>query len=82
MAPVAFEESGVKGIASRHGYKVESLDLSLFDIQADPGEKRNLATEHPEIVASLQTIASEFRNDLGDSIKKQIGIGIRSVGRE
>jgi len=82
MAPVAIEESGVKGIASRHGYKVESLDLSLFDIQADPGEKRNLATEHPEIVASLQTLASEFRNDLGDSIKKQIGTGIRTVGRE
>ncbi|MCY2973800.1 MAG: sulfatase [Planctomycetota bacterium] len=82
MAPVAIEESGVRGIASRHGYKVEALELSLFDLASDPGEKQNVASEHPQIVAKLQSIASGFRKELGDSITKQIGTGIRPVGRE
>jgi len=82
MAPVAIEESGVRGIASRHGYKVEALELSLFDLASDPGEKQNVASEHPQIVAKLQSIASDFRKELGDSITKQIGTGVRPVGRE
>ncbi len=82
MAPVAIEESGVRGIASRHGYKVEALELSLFDLVSDPGEKQNVASQHPQIVAKLQSIASDFRKELGDSITKQIGTGLRPVGRE
>jgi arylsulfatase len=82
MKPVAIEESGVRGIASRHGYKVESLELSLFNLLKDPGEKRNVASEHPEIVEQLKALASAYRKELGDSIEKQTGTGARPVGRE
>jgi arylsulfatase len=37
MKPNPIEQSGIRGIASRHGYRVEKLDLSLFDLHADPG---------------------------------------------
>jgi arylsulfatase len=82
MAPVAIEQSGVRGIASRHGYKVEAMDLSLFDLEKDPGEQQNVAHEYPEIVASLQVVVAQFREDLGDSITKQTGSGVRPVGKD
>ena len=77
MKPNAIEESGVRGIASRHGYKVESLQLSLFNLADDPGEKVNLAAQHPDRVASLSKRIEAFRVDLGDSLTKRSGSGLR-----
>ena len=82
MKPNAIEESGVRGIASRHGYKVASLDVSLFDLATDPGEKVNLARENLGIVIQLEQLAEEFRSELGDSITKRIGLGNRPIGTE
>ncbi len=80
MKPNAIEQSGVMGIASRHGYRVESLELSLFDLASDPGEKVNLADQHPEIVAQLQRLAEDFRTELGDSLTNRTGTGNRPLG--
>ncbi len=80
MAPNSIEESGIRGIASRHGYKVETLGLSLFDLDADPGETKNLVEQHPDVVKRLESVADEFRNDLGDAITKATGTGLRLAG--
>jgi arylsulfatase A-like enzyme/dienelactone hydrolase len=80
LAPQSLAESGVRGIASRHGYEVQRLPLSLYDLDADPGETRNVAAEHPDVVARLQTVAAEARADLGDSRTGAPGAGRRPAG--
>ncbi len=80
LAPVAIEQSGVEGIATRHGYRIEQIELSLFNLAQDPGEKQNVAAEHPEVVARLQTLAATIRRDLGDSLTNTPGQGRRSPG--
>ena len=80
MAPNSIEESGVRGIASRHGYKLAQQELALFDLDSDPGETRNVAAEHPAIVNQIEEIANAFRRDLGDSLFKAVGTGVRTAG--
>ncbi|MCE9566700.1 MAG: sulfatase [Planctomycetes bacterium] len=82
MKPDAIEESGIRGIASRHGYKVEKIALSLFDLTTDPGESKNVAADHPDIVKQLTTLADEFRRDLGDPLTGVKGTGFRAPGRD
>ncbi len=36
------------------------LALSLFDLEADPGETTNVASEHPEVVKRLTATAAAF----------------------
>ncbi|HET6422721.1 MAG TPA: sulfatase [Planctomycetaceae bacterium] len=81
MKPRGIEESGIRGIASRHGYRVESLPLSLFDLEADPGEQTNVADAHPDTVRQLSELVEIIRTDLGDSLQKRAGTGIRPVGQ-
>ena len=80
MAPNSIEESGVRGIASRHGYKLAQQELALFDLDSDPGETRNVAAEHPAIVNQIEEIANAFRRDLGESLFKAVGTGVRTAG--
>lgn len=82
MQPNAIEESGIRGIASRHGYMVQKLDLSLFDLSTDIGETKNVAEDHPEIVSQLTVLANKFRRDMGDPLKNTKGSGLRAVGRD
>lgn len=79
-APKSIEQSGVEGIASRHGYRVEKIGVSLYNVETDPGETKNLAVEHPEIVQRLSALAEPIRRDLGDSLQKISGTGTRPAG--
>ena len=38
----------------------------LFDLNADPGEKTNLAGQHPDLVATLSQRLNVARTELGD----------------
>jgi len=42
-------------------YRQEKIGLSLFDMQADPLETRNVIADHPEIASRLQALAEEHR---------------------
>ena len=81
MKPQAIENSGIRGIASRHGYRVETIGLSLYNVKTDPGETKNVAADHPEIVARLQEVAKRARADLGDSLTGAKGANVRPAGR-
>lgn len=80
MKPVTIKESGIDGIASRHGYRVESIGLSLFNLRQDVGEARNVAAEHPEIVQRLSELAEPMRKALGDAIQGVTGAEVRPAG--
>ena len=80
MKPEAMTASGVRGIASRHGYKVEKLPLSLYDLTADPGETTNAAEKHPEVVKALMKHVEAARAELGDAITGAAGRGVRPCG--
>jgi arylsulfatase len=80
LQPKSIQESGIRGIASRHGYRVASLPLSLFNLQTDPGETRNCAAEFPEIVSQLQTVVAAARAELGDGPSAASAPGIRPAG--
>jgi arylsulfatase A len=55
-------------------------DLALYDLDADVGEATNVADQHPDIVTKLTALAEIAREDLGDSLTKRKGSGLRPAG--
>jgi len=80
--PLAITQSSIEGIASRHGQRVERLELSLFNLRTDPGETRNVAAQHPRVVARLKKLAEPIRAELGDALTGIQGTGLRTAGWE
>jgi arylsulfatase A-like enzyme len=62
-------------------YEKATIDPALFDLQADPGETKNVADQHPDVVAQISRLADEMRADLGDSRTRQKGAGLREPGK-
>jgi arylsulfatase A-like enzyme len=60
----------------RRGRKGEAL---LFHLREDVSCKRNVAGQHPDVVARLEKLAEQARADLGDT--GRAGSGQRPVGR-
>jgi arylsulfatase len=81
MTPEAMSVSGLRGVASRHGYVVRHQGQALFDLKNDVGETRDVTAEHPEIVKQLQALAEVARAELGDSLTKRTGNGVRPAGQ-
>lgn len=48
------------------------IGLALYDLERDPGEKDDLAKEHPEVVKELEAFAAEQRRQL-DAGKRPVG---------
>jgi arylsulfatase A-like enzyme len=63
-------------------YKEGKTPLALYDLETDPGETRDVAKEHPDVVRRLETLADKAREDLGDSATGQRGKGVRLAGKE
>ena len=63
--------------AERDGYPAKTnqrqIELSLYDLDKDPGEKEDLSAAQPEIVKELQALA--------ESERKRLDAGKRPVGR-
>jgi arylsulfatase A len=66
--------------------KYRSLQITspqLYDLHADPGESKNLAASHPEIVERMLKQAEEMRADLGDKLSKRpTGRGTRQADQD
>lgn len=62
-------------------YRQAMIGVALYDLEADPGETKNLASVQLEVVKRLHNLADVVRKDLGDSATKQAGEGVREPGR-
>lgn len=80
LTPAAITESGLQGIASRHGYVVKQTGMELYNLEEDLSESRNVAGQHPEVVQRLLKYAEEAREDLGDALTGSEGRHIRPAG--
>jgi arylsulfatase len=77
MKPNPITQSGIEGIATRHGYRIEQQEMALYDLSVDPGESRNVLAEHSEVVAKMAALAQPMREALGDSLTQTVGREIR-----
>ena len=73
-------EPGSGGTPGSYDYGVE-IGLALFDLENDIGESRDVAAEHPEVVARLTAMADAMRARLGDSLTGVAGSENRPPGR-
>ncbi|MBM3831133.1 MAG: arylsulfatase, partial [Verrucomicrobia bacterium] len=77
---LAGRPGGTNGIPAKYeGAKIEQPQL--YDLQADIGEKTDVASSHPTVVHQLLAHAEKARADLGDSLTQRKGNGVREVGR-
>jgi hypothetical protein len=63
------------------GYSQAETGMALYNLEADVGETQNVAADHPQMVADLQRLAEQARDDLGDAHQKRPGKNRRPPGR-
>lgn len=56
------------------------IDLSLYDLRRDPGERIDVKEMYPDVVERLTVVAQQARADLGDGLTDQPGINRRKIG--
>lgn len=77
---LAGRPGGKDGIPAKYeGAKFEQPQL--YDLQADIGEKTDVASSNPAMVQRLLALAEKARADLGDSLTQRKGSGVREPGR-
>jgi hypothetical protein len=64
-----------------HVLRRELEVCELYDLASDIGEKRNVAKDHPEVVAELRRLADGFRKEFGDAAQGAPVACERPVGR-
>lgn len=71
-----------RGAGGKPGpYVQKKIGLALYDLEADVGEKTDVAEKHPDVVRGLQVLAEKARDDLGDSRIKRVGRNVRPAGK-
>ena len=55
-------------------------NLALYDLIRDPGERYDVQSLYPEVMAELMKIVEVARADLGDDLSGQTGSGRRPIG--
>jgi arylsulfatase A len=58
-------------------YSTARIALSLFDLEADIGESKDVSAAHFDLVKQIETLAGRIRADLGDVATKTEGKGVR-----
>jgi len=70
--PIAFESAGQVSLVDDR-YKIYSNNkgktFMLFDLIEDPGEKKDLAAEKPEILQSMKATLDKWRKSCHDSLE-------------
>ena len=72
---LAGQPGGTGGIPAK--YESANVGIELYDMKSDRSETKNVAQDHPEVVARLQAAAEVWRTDLGDKLTDRKGNGVR-----
>lgn len=80
LQPKSISQSGIAGIASRHGYVVKQQALALYNLTVDLFELEDVSGANSEIVDKMLEIATQSRRALGDSILGIPGTEVRPCG--
>ncbi|OGJ85933.1 MAG: arylsulfatase [Candidatus Raymondbacteria bacterium RifOxyC12_full_50_8] len=62
-------------------YATGTTGLALYDLEKDIGETTNIAAEHPGVVERLNVLVEQARGELGDTLTKRTGRGVRPPGK-
>jgi arylsulfatase A-like enzyme len=81
MKPAAITQSGIEGIATRHGYKVAQQVPALYNLKDDIGETTDVSAAHPDVVERLKKLAEPVREELGDNLTHTSATAARPLGR-
>jgi arylsulfatase len=54
--------------------------FALYDLRRDPGERYDVQSQYPEVVAELMKTVEAARLDLGDDLTEHAGTGRRPIG--
>ena len=57
--------------------ETRKIELSLFDLDADITESKNVADQNPDVVKRLQMLGDKIREELGDSLAGKKGSKLR-----
>ena len=76
---MAGRPGGTDGIPT--DYSQAKIGLALFDLSKDIGETTDVKDDYPEVLKKMQDLADDMRTDLGDSLTKVDGEGLRSPGK-
>jgi arylsulfatase A-like enzyme len=80
--PHAFRTLKEPGKDGKPGpYAPARIEQSLFDLETDVGETKDVAAPHPDVVAKLVALADRAKEELGDTATKRVGKGIRPAAR-
>jgi arylsulfatase A-like enzyme len=71
---------GRGGIPGKYDYSVET-GLELYDLDADVGEAKDVAADHPEVMERLVALGEAMRASLGDALQQVEGTDHRAPGR-
>ena len=55
-------------------------NLALYDLRRDPGERYDVQSQYPEVMAELMKAVEAARLDLGDELTGNVGTGRRPAG--
>ena len=61
-------------------YAKGKTPLALYNLHEDIGERNDVKDQHPEIVDRLKELGEKARQELGDSLTKRKGAGVRDCG--
>ena len=53
----------------KKGEEDEEIPESLYDLESDIGETRNVIEDHPDVAKRLRDLAEKMRDDLGFSVR-------------